>query len=242
MSAPPPTDRLPPPEDILRQLAKLAQIDSEHQDSFIRDLRFIFEMAPEWHRFDQRAIKRDAVKDQLSKVEKAIAKLQEELECLDSGARRALGVAALRHKEFGASQSLQEHIFQTDDLIRVGKGVVRGEELLGTCLDTLATLRAGASSYQFQGARQGGAPTKSPLVPGNPNASAEDLFIASVYGVVARYGGHLTLDKNAGGGTSVEFFAFAAKYLPKTFRLKGLSTSRLQKLKHDATGQKLPPK
>jgi hypothetical protein len=202
------------------------------------DLRLIFVMTPEWHLFDQRATKRDAVKNQLSKVEKAVAKLQRELECLDSGARRALGVAALRHRVFGAPQNLQEHIFQTDDLIRVGKGVVRGEELLVTCLDTLATLRAGASSYQFQGARQGGAPTKSPLVPGNPNASAEDLFMASVFRLVAQHGGHLTLDKNSGRGTSVKFFTTAINYLPKTFRLNGLNLSSLQRLKKEATGRK----
>jgi hypothetical protein len=229
---------VPPPEDILRQLATLAQIEGEHQDSFIRNLRFIFEIAPEWHRFDQRARKRDAVKDQLSKVEKAIARLQGELECLDSGARRALGVAVLRHKEFGASQSLQEHIFETDDQIRLGDGVVRGEELLGTCLDALETLRAATSSYQFQGPARRGAPTKSPAVAGNPKTTAEDLFILEVHRLANLHGGHLTLDKNARTGTAMEFLQLASRYLPGTFRLKGFSTRRLQELRKWVAGQK----
>jgi hypothetical protein len=222
------------PDDALQRLAELASIKVS-QGTFRSHLAPIFTMALDWHRYDLAKPKRQAIGQQLIKVEKAAARLLAELRKLDEGGVRALGLSTLRCSEFGNTDDFATHIFQTNDLIETGDGITRGKDLLQRYVKDTDVIRLGANSYEFRSS--GGAPTTSPTVPGNPRTSAEDLFILLVFRLVHQCGGRLTLNKNDGGGTAVKFFTLASAYLPSTFRLKGLGLSRLQFLRQYATGQ-----
>lgn len=232
---------MPLTESVLREFAEIAKIKVSAHDLFRRDLQFIFSTALDWHSFDLtfdlNAPRRQDIVKQLAKVEKAAAKLMAQLDGLDGSAQKALGVAALRYREFGSAKALDEYIFQMNDIKRIADGVAVGERLLSDCRHAVAMIHAGASSYEFKAGPKGGVPTKSPMVPGNPRSTAEDYFIMAVFKSVRRHGGHLTSDKNVRGGTWIKFLDLAANHLPSTFDLKGFSISRLQYLSRLATGQ-----
>ena len=219
-------DPKPLPTETLKQLATLARI-TVNPEVFGSHLSPIFTWFLDWHRYDLAAPKRRAIQKRLDKVETAAARLLAEINQLDEGGVRALGLSALRCSLFGNTEDYATYIFQTNDLIRTENGLARGKELLERFKITTDAIRQGAHSYQFRSSTVGGRPPTTPTVPGNPRTPAEDLFILEVFRCVHRCGGHLTVNKNDGTGTAVSFFALAPAHLPDTCRLKGLSASSL---------------
>jgi hypothetical protein len=217
-------------------LARIAQIKPGQEDGFIFDLAVVFSRLPRMIQFDRKVIEREVTSKQLRRVNRAASQLRRELENLDTNARRALGVAALRRQQFGATDLVADLIYQTEDLIAVADGLSRGEKLLLAIGAGLELLDDGASSCLLKAGSHGGAPSKSPEIPGNPKVSSGDLFFLEVFRIVQRHGGRLTIDKNAGSGTCLEFRDYAAPYLPSDIGLAGCSPRRLGQLRALATG------
>lgn len=226
------------PDGALEELAELAKIKISQKAFFNLHLPPMFIWARDWHGYDLRAPKRQAIHEKLAKVEKAASRLLTELNTLDEGAARELGLSALRCSLFGNTDSQAAYNHQKLDLLQVANGRARGRELLESYRKATDAIRLGAQSYPFRLAKRAGTPTKSPSVPYNPNTTAADSFIIEVFKLVHHCGGHLTVDKNATTGTAVEFFNLASRHLPSTFRLRGFSASRLQYLRGHATGRK----
>jgi len=233
-----PDEPRPLTEDALQLLANIAAIEVAAQVSFKSALRAIFETARNSHPFDLWEPRRRDIAMQLAKVKKAAAPLISQLDKLDDGARRALGLSVLRYLEFGPAQNWDEHVLQVCDLIEVANGRARAQHAFKGSRDAIEVISIAASSYEFRASSKGGAPSKSPALAGNPRVSTEDLFVLEICGCVDRHDGQLTLDKNRKTGTLIEFLKVAAHHLPRGLIRECPSSSRLQRLKTEATGQK----
>lgn len=227
--------------DATMRIADLANVSIEQRVGFCAGLPGLFKLAHKWHEWDvTSAPKRKAIDRQLKQVVKDATALKAKLKGLDDAARKTLGIYALRHEVFGAAATDEQLRFQVMDLNEGGRteaGVARVKYFTNV-VDNILTA---ASTREWPpSSAKGGAPSKSPNLPGNPNVSAFDLFVVELERLVHSHGGRTTLDKNYSIGTLIAIIDVARPYLPNDLVPDKLKLSRLRQLQQlgRPTGQK----
>jgi hypothetical protein len=248
------------PGTLVQALAESVGIPVARRDSFGRSLAVLFYMARVNHAQDVAWARHGSkTEDQLEALQRSVAHTLDRLNALDEVSRQKLGIYAILHRPIIAPPGSDEWIEnaladayenygppEPDEALRLqiadielgeGGGVEGGERIVTSFKEMLQHLHNAASTREWprSATPDGGARSRSIDVPGNPLVSAFDLFSIELAHDVQRHGGRLTLDKNIGGGTAIEFLWAAAQYLPPGFIPKPVldatgGLDRLQKM------------
>jgi hypothetical protein len=228
---------------VLLGLAEVVRVPTEEQVKFYESLPKLFQfmtvMQREQKYENRMAAEQLAIERQIGGLFSVLSDLQERLAGLHPHACKILGILAVLREQQTTVISIPETRRQLDDILKnfdVGGGI-RGVEYYleyKALIDNFAeatrdwawmiALEKWDKSQKFAKPR-GGAPSKSPDIPDNPLVSTFDHFMIIVSKHVYTHGGKLTLDKNRGSGTAIDFLRIAAGHLPHGFVPAGILSS-----------------
>lgn len=214
---------------VLWRLAEIAQVPEQNAAAFIADVLSLLSQMPRWHAGDLARRGMGKVSRELEVVREVAEKLQQVLGNLSEEARQALGVYGARQHQFGNAPADPAQLrMQVIEVLELA-----GPEAISMRLalydNIAAEIAAAAGTDEWPSTPDGGRPSASLEIAGNPHAPAVDLVISELIVAAGRHCGALTLDKNRGTGSLISALAVLRPFLPPGWSPPAFS--RLQRLK-----------
>jgi hypothetical protein len=221
------------PSQTALELAVVARVPNDNRPEFCGLLTLYFERMQLLPKVREQEDKQRAERlnsdRQVTGLFDALHEVREQFVNLPIPAKLTIGAFALRRAIHG-SVAPEEILRQVEDLgssLDAIKMLLSYRQAIDELHSTLVDLFLSKAAERDRAAEQttsprGGAPSKSPDIPNNPSVSIFDHFIINVAKIVYAHGGKLTLDKNRGSGTAIDFLRIAERYLPRDFVPPGI--------------------
>ena len=203
------------PDQIIEKLVEAVCPPEDRRAAAGPILESILEAGRSWHAWNE-AWQRDApmrakARNELSELERLAIKLVKKLDALSVQARQRLGLHAIRRERWGDGGTDAQRRFQLADLVLVENGAERARGRYGAFRKIADDLRVAAAFEAWPS--NGGTPSKSPALTGNPKVKALDLFVCELRRYADAEGWRVTVDKETGGTLRV-ILKTAAPLLP----------------------------